>query len=353
MSFMMHREAKPESEIRPAACPRSARGARHLRGPPFPQGRPRSPPAAEPASATGVKMWKKQERRQPAGSGDWLGALSSASSGQDDAWRPSAADEDVVARGCVQDASAAVHLPAATEHPLSVFLDESSRADLASWDALPKFTGQSAGISGDADTRPPRGESAETTAHATSDGCNVRKVVSFEQDHRLDQSAGGASAASTASASSVGARDSAASRPEAGAPWLYYGGMRSGEPGSGTGQERSCCPACHTPTRGTVLSAAARETADGIGATCDNSRWGWNGEPPFCCLCATLRGLGRLSHFGCATCTSKRKFFYKKTSFFRPACRHCKKPFSQHVNPEGSLYPRCPRDDVPARQATL
>jgi len=33
---------------------------------------------------------------------------------------------------------------------------------------------------------------------------------------------------------------------------------------------------------------------------CENHLWRWNGEPPFCCLCATLKGLGCLSHLGCA-----------------------------------------------------
>jgi hypothetical protein len=83
---------------------------------------------------------------------------------------------------------------------------------------------------------------------------------------QLDCSSGGASAGSTSSASSA---------KESGV-WVWFGGMQVGASSSGG----AACPGCGTHTVG---------NSDGNSHQCDNTGWNWNGEPPFCCLCASFR----------------------------------------------------------------
>jgi len=93
------------------------------------------------------------------------------------------------------------------------------------------------------------------------------------------------------------------------------------------------CPCCGSKTDAPGMPHVV--------GSCDNGRWNWNGEPAFCCLCASLKGLGSMSHFGCDTCKVKRMKIYKKTSFFRSTCRNCLMPRKQHARAEDHLYPRC------------
>ena len=75
---------------------------------------------------------------------------------------------------------------------------------------------------------------------------------------------------------------------------------------------------------------------------CDNRKWNWRcGEPPFCCGCASRKGLGSLSHFGCEKCKMRRSKLYKRTSWFNHACKHCHLPRSRHVNSHTNIYPAC------------
>ncbi len=48
------------------------------------------------------------------------------------------------------------------------------------------------------------------------------------------------------------------------------------------------CPDCKCPTIHEPPSVVA------ISGVCDNRKWQWIGEPPFCCVCASRRGLGKV-----------------------------------------------------------
>ena len=265
-------------------------------------------------------------------------------------------------------------------HPLALFLDDNSRMALDTWDTLPsrvscentpfdddpaRASGENTPADGAEDLRP-----AQRTPVGSGDVAaklTTLKFVSFEdRDHFLmDVSTGSnASKVSTESAVSYASRSSQTSTSSGTSAstnslWLYYGGT---PPSSCHAPTRvRCCPGCLTQT-GAIGGQGAENQAGvatgGQGAEnqtgCDNSRWSWKGEPPFCCLCASMRGLGRLSHFGCTTCKDRRKSFYKRTSWCRLMCKHCKRPRSEHLGAEGSTYPRCPLANEPVvRQQTL
>ena len=101
------------------------------------------------------------------------------------------------------------------------------------------------------------------------------------------------------------------------------------------------CPCCGTETLSGIDSKVA--SAEG---SCDNRGWGWRGEPTFCCLCASRRGMGRLSKLGCDTCKDRRKKLYKRRTMFGSDCKHCGLHRSEHENAHLHTYPRCP---LPAR----
>ena len=106
------------------------------------------------------------------------------------------------------------------------------------------------------------------------------------------------------------------------------------------------CPCCAMPTLNGMDEKVAR-----VEGACDNRRWGWKGEPTFCCMCASLKGLGRLSHFGCDSCKLKRAKFYKRRTFFDANCKHCglAKRIHETTNSNGQAakYPRCPMSRMP------
>jgi len=255
--------------------------------------------------------------------------------------------------------------PVAVRHPLASSLDDHTHMALHIWDALPPRAPGENAPSEDAPARentpfeeaedPSPAESPPAGPGDVAAKCRVLKTVSFEdRDHYLiDVSTGSkASAVSTESAVSHASRSSQTSTSSGTSAstnslWLYYGGAPPVSCQSGTRVEHFC-PGCFTPTGaiGGQGENPAGAATGGQGAEnqagCDNSRWGWKGEPPFCCLCASMRGLGRLSHFGCTTCKDRRKAFYKKTSWCRLTCKHCKRPRSEHLGAEGSTYPRCP-----------
>jgi len=116
-------------------------------------------------------------------------------------------------------------------------------------------------------------------------------------------------------------------------------------PPSPVGFERrgsmALCPCCGVATLSGVDGNVAR-----VEGSCDNRRWGWNGEPTFCCLCASLKGLGSLSHFGCEPCKVQRARFYKRRNFFSTECKHCGTDRRHHETyghgQLASKYPRCP-----------
>lgn len=157
-------------------------------------------------------------------------------------------------------------------------------------------------------------------------GKSVTFQLPAEQSEPLDGSTGDASACSTISMSST--------RSEPG--WLYIKGMSTQ-----VAATVSRCPACHR-----VTGNVDRQSS----GMCDNLQWNWNGEPLFCCLCAALKGLGRISHFGCEGCKTRRSKLYKKTSWFNRSCKHCRKPRADHAS--GGLYPRCPGTTVPQPEHT-
>lgn len=98
---------------------------------------------------------------------------------------------------------------------------------------------------------------------------------------------------------------------------------------------KTVCPCC---------SIEVSDDLENVAAACNNRRWSWSGEPPFCCLCASLKGLGRLRHFGCDSCKVRRTKYYKKRSWpaFNSKCRHCSRPREEHQHSETHAYPRCP-----------
>eukprot|EP00960_Hanusia_phi_P034296 750977-Hanusia_phi.AAC.2 len=96
------------------------------------------------------------------------------------------------------------------------------------------------------------------------------------------------------------------------------------------------CPCCGIKTHSHGESSLH-------GTACDNSRWNWNGEPPFCCLCANLKGIGRLSHFGCEMCKSRRSMLYKRTSWCCPRCKNCGMQKREHIAADQRNFPRCPK----------
>ena len=49
----------------------------------------------------------------------------------------------------------------------------------------------------------------------------------------------------------------------------------------------SKCPCCGTATMTDVA-----DDCEGVAGMCDNRRWEWRGEPPFCCHCASRKGIG-------------------------------------------------------------
>ena len=95
---------------------------------------------------------------------------------------------------------------------------------------------------------------------------------------------------------------------------------------------RLACPGCSTRVGD---GAEHDDVHEGLLA-CDNSRWNWSGEPPFCCLCASLKGLGRLKHLGCDHCKARRTKFYKKPRLSRTdsRCMHFSHAFP-HCPPAG------------------
>ena len=97
------------------------------------------------------------------------------------------------------------------------------------------------------------------------------------------------------------------------------------------------CPCCGTATMHGLSSDSVA-----IAGVCDNRKWAWNGETPFCCHCAARKGLGRLSHFGCDTCRVRRSKYYKKSGWFNHECKHCHLPRSQHKGHNTLTYPPCP-----------
>jgi len=97
------------------------------------------------------------------------------------------------------------------------------------------------------------------------------------------------------------------------------------------------CPCCGTATMHGLSSDSVA-----IAGVCDNRKWAWNGETPFCCHCAARKGLGRLSHFGCDTCHVRRSKYYKKSGWFNHECKHCHLPRSQHKGHNTLTYPPCP-----------
>ena len=103
---------------------------------------------------------------------------------------------------------------------------------------------------------------------------------------------------------------------------------------------RSACPGCSTR----VSDGAADDDVPAGLLACDNSRWKWSGEPSFCCLCASLKGLGRLKHFGCDHCKARRTNFYEKPRWFlmNSECKHCFRPRAEHLNSDLHAFPRCP-----------
>lgn len=214
--------------------------------------------------------------------------------------------------------------------------------------------------------RPPQGPSAGS--HDVAAKRTTLKNVSFEdREHYLVDASTGSNASKVSTASTVSyvsrssqASTSSCTSASTNSLWLYYGGTHPSSCNVPTRVRR--CPGCFTPT-GAIGSQGAENQAGvatrGQGAAnqvaCDNSRWVWRGEPPFCCLCASMRGLGRLSHFGCTTCKDRRKSFYKKTSWCRLMCKHCKRPRSEHLGAACSMYPRCPlaTNEPVVRQQTL
>jgi hypothetical protein len=103
---------------------------------------------------------------------------------------------------------------------------------------------------------------------------------------------------------------------------------------------RLACPGCSTRVGD---GAEHDDVHEGLLA-CDNSRWNWSGEPPFCCLCASLKGLGRLKHLGCDHCKARRTKFYKKPKWFliNGQCKHCFRPRAEHLDSQLRAFPRCP-----------
>ena len=138
--------------------------------------------------------------------------------------------------------------------------------------------------------------------------------------------ASGAGVSSTRPGSSSGS--SSSSTTETG--WYFQAGMNVFAP-----DVHHLCPGCFSPT-----TSDPKHGLDGS-AVCNNERWGWSGEPPFCCLCASLKGMGRLRDFGCKCCKERRTKLYKKTSWFNSNCKHCLKPRAAHEDANGKTYPRC------------
>jgi len=178
----------------------------------------------------------------------------------------------------------------------------------------------------------------------------------------LDRSSGGASTASVATTASCSSSSSSSSRSDC--TWMYYGGMCARQqpedvmlcPGcrrqtfDRTDATTVCCAACSLllvcASRNDILTSNfCREQSK---RTCHNGKWKWNGEPPFCCLCASFKGLGRLSQLGCEGCKVRRKCFYKRTSWLNSGCRHCGQQRTQHDGDGELAYPRCPGTASPA-----
>lgn len=89
------------------------------------------------------------------------------------------------------------------------------------------------------------------------------------------------------------------------------------------------CPGCHIDVRGQCSSGNNQPD----GPTCDNSKWKWNGEPPFCCMCAKRRSIGSFTALGCDGCkTFRSTTFVRKSRFMSSTCRGCGIKAEQHVN---------------------
>jgi hypothetical protein len=81
------------------------------------------------------------------------------------------------------------------------------------------------------------------------------------------------------------------------------------------------CPSCLIPV--STSSKVAPTEGCASREVCDNGKWNWRGEPPFCCVCAKERGLGSFSSLACKTCTAFRKTVYVRKGFSSKVCRNC------------------------------
>ena len=59
----------------------------------------------------------------------------------------------------------------------------------------------------------------------------------------------------------------------------------------------------------------------------------------------SLKGLGRLSNFGCDSCNLKRSKFCKRSTIFDAGCKHCGLPKRLHEITNSN--PRCPMSRTP------
>eukprot|EP00293_Proteomonas_sulcata_P011162 CAMPEP_0184289116 /NCGR_PEP_ID=MMETSP1049-20130417/1562_1 /TAXON_ID=77928 /ORGANISM="Proteomonas sulcata, Strain CCMP704" /LENGTH=204 /DNA_ID=CAMNT_0026595773 /DNA_START=426 /DNA_END=1041 /DNA_ORIENTATION=- len=86
-------------------------------------------------------------------------------------------------------------------------------------------------------------------------------------------------------------------------------------------KHKKCCPGCGVnlidqdgtecsmnseASQASTCSSKSQDSKDKDSDSCDNALWKWNGEPPFCCMCAKERGLGSFSSLACSHCRDKR-----------------------------------------------
>ena len=239
----------------------------------------------------------------------------------------------------------------AAGHPLADALDKDMRDSVREWDCSNQAGNDAA--------------AGDEHGSAPGQAPGNAKSVSFNLPHEserhhevLDRSAGGASVASNASTASW---SSSSTRSDS--SWVVYGGISARRrpedilhcPGcgkqtldehGGAGMVRflssSLLPAQPAAPAGVVLvrmELICDPSREQSASVCYNGGWKWKGEPPFCCLCASFKGLGRLSRLGCSGCKSRRTHFYKRTSWLNHTCKHCQQPKASHTG--NGAYPRC------------
>eukprot|EP00961_Rhodomonas_salina_P048526 651413-Rhodomonas_salina.1 len=94
------------------------------------------------------------------------------------------------------------------------------------------------------------------------------------------------------------------------------------------------CPCCLIP-----VHVEASNTTSKSRVSCDNAKWKWSGEPPFCCVCAKAKGLGSFSSLACTNCKAFRKKLYVRKGFTSKDCRNCGERREQHVKEgQGNTY---------------